>query len=180
MVAPALAVVEVSEKADYAQLANAAEFRDYLANLPPKQPLAVWLNLELGQRESEGYGTRIAAIEVSSKAGEGRSVWTDEKGEVLSALLLVLEDAKRPKIVHDPKVFPLLAGPTKNIEHATQLYSYLLRPTTANHNFSDVVMRQFSAMVGGGPGERADYLQRLAPVLRAQIEEQELAGVYEK
>ena len=35
-------------------------------------------------------------------------------------------------------------------------------------------------MLGGGPGERADYLQRFAPVLRAQIDEQELAGVYEK
>jgi DNA polymerase-1 len=55
-----------------------------------------------------------------------------------------------------------------------------LRPTTANHNFSDVVMRQFNAMLGGGAGERADYLQRLAPILRAQIDEQELAEVYEK
>jgi DNA polymerase-1 len=35
-------------------------------------------------------------------------------------------------------------------------------------------------VLGGGPGERADYLQRLAPVLRVQIDEQELAGVYEK
>jgi DNA polymerase-1 len=41
-------------------------------------------------------------------------------------------------------------------------------------------MRQFNVMLGGGPGERADYLQRLAPVLRAQIDEHELAGVYEK
>ena len=180
MAAPAPTVAEVSEKVDYAQLANAAEFRDYLAKLPAKQPLAVWLNLELGQRESEGYGTRIAGIEVSLKAGEGRSVWTDEKGEVLSALLPVLEDAKRSKIVHDPKIFPLLAGPTKNIEHATQLYSYLLRPTTANHNFNDVVMRQFSFMVGGGPGERADYLQRLAPVLHEQIKELQVESVYEK
>jgi DNA polymerase-1 len=55
-----------------------------------------------------------------------------------------------------------------------------VRPTTANHNFSDVVLRQFNNVLGGGAGERADYLQRLAPVLRAQIDEQELAGVYEK
>ena len=40
-----------------------------------------------------------------------------------------------------------------------QLYSYLIKPTTANHNVADVVMRQFNAMLGGGPGERADYLQ---------------------
>ncbi len=177
---PSAAQAEVAEKADYAQLANTMEFRDYLVKLPPKQPLAVWLNLEVGQRESEGYGTRIAGIEVSAKAGEGRSVWTDQKGEALRALASVLEDAQRPKIVHDPKLFPLLLGRTENIEHATQLYSFLLRPTTANHNFADVVMRQFSATLGGGAGERADYLQRLAPALHGQIKEHQLEGVYEK
>ena len=171
---------EPSVKTDYAAFANVTEFRTYLGKLPAKQALAVWLNLELGERESEGFGTRIASIEVSSKAGEGRSVWLDEKGEALKALAPVLGDAKRAKIVHDPKLFQLLAGRAPNITHATQLYSYLLRPTTANHNFADVVMRQFNTVLGGGPGERADFLQRLAPVLRAQIDEQELAGVYEK
>jgi len=171
---------EPSVKTDYAAFANVTEFRTYLGKLPAKQALAVWLNLELGERESEGFGTRIASIEVSSKAGEGRSVWLDEKGEALKALAPVLGDAKRAKIVHDPKLFQLLAGRAPNITHATQLYSYLLRPTTANHNFADVVMRQFNTVLGGGPGERADFLQRLAPVLRAQIDEQELVGVYEK
>jgi DNA polymerase-1 len=171
---------ESAEETDYAQFATVAEFREYLARLPAKQPLAIWLNLELGERESEGFGTRIASIEVSPKAGVGRSVWFDEKGEALKALAPVLEDRKRPKIVHDPKLFQLLTGRVTNIGDATQLYSYLLRPTTANHNFDDVVMRQFNAMLGGGAGERADYLQRLAPALREQIEEQKLESVYEK
>src|SRR5204862_2227535 len=167
-------------KADYAQFASVAEFSEYLAKLPAKQPLAVWLNLEAGERESEGFGTRIASIEVSSKAGERRSVWFDEKGEVLNAIASLLADPKRPKIVHDPKLFQLLTGRTANIRHATQLFSYLLRPTTANHNFADVVMRQFNVMMGGGPGERADYLQRLAPALHAQVQEQRLEDVYKK
>jgi DNA polymerase-1 len=171
---------EPSVKADYVAFGDVSDFRAYLGKLPVKQPVAVWLNLELGERESEGFGTRIASIEVSSKAGEGRSVWLDEKGEALKALAPLLIDAKRAKIVHDPKLFQLLTGRAANVKHATQLYSYLVLPTTANHNFADVVMRQFNAMLGGGPGERADYLQRLAPVLRAQIDEQELAGVYEK
>jgi DNA polymerase I len=171
---------EPSVKADYAAFADAAEFREYLGKVPAKQPLAIWLNLELGERESEGFGTRIASIEVSSKVGEGRLVWIDEKGEAMKALATVLADAKWAKIVHDPKLFQLLAWRASNFKHATQLYSYLLRPTTANHNFADVVMRQFNAALTGGAGERADYLQRLAPVLRAQIDEQELAGVYEK
>ena len=169
---------ESSTKADYAQFAGVAEFREYLAKLAATKPLAIWFNLEAGEREAEGFGTRIAAIEVSSKAGEGRSIGLDEKGEALKALAPLLIDAKRPKIVHDAKLFQLLAGRAANIEHTTQLYSYLLRPTTANHNFADVVMRQFNVMLGGGPGERADYLQRLAPALHAQVREQELESVY--
>jgi len=171
---------ESAAKADYAQFASGAEFREYLAKLPAKQPVAIWLNLEAGERESEGFGTRIASIEVSSESGEGRSVWFDEKGEALKTLAPLLADPKRPKIVHDPKLFQLLAGRTANIRHATQLYSYLLRPTTANHNFADVVMRQFNVMMGGGSGERADYLQRLAPALHAQVQEQQLEDVYKK
>jgi DNA polymerase I len=170
---------ESAAKTDYAQCATVSEFREYLAKLPAKQPLAVWLNLELGERETEGFGTRIGSIEVSPGAREGRSVWFDEKGEALKVLTPLLADSKRPKIVHDPKLLQLLTGRVANIGHATQLYSYLLRPTTANHNFNDVVMRQFNVMLGGGAGERADYLQRLAPALRGQIEDQKLLSVYE-
>jgi DNA polymerase I len=164
---------------DYAQFPSAAEFRAYLKALPDGQTVSVWLNLETGDREAEGFGTRVASIEVSSKAGEGRSIGLSENGEALQALALCLADSKRPKIVHDPKVLQILAGTTANILHATQIYSYLLRPTTANHNFADVVMRQFNVMISGAPGERADYLHRLAPVLRAQIDGQQLQNVYE-
>jgi DNA polymerase-1 len=166
-------------KPDYLQFATVAEFRGYLAKLPAKQPLAVWLNLEAGERESEGFGTRIAAIEVSSKPGEGRAVWMDADGRALEALLPLLHDPKRPKIVHDAKLFQLLTGRAENLADATQVYSYLLRPNTGNHNFADVVMRQWNVMLGGGPGERADYLQRLAPVLREAIAQQELTRVYQ-
>jgi len=168
------------EKRDYAQFANVEEFKAYLKKLPAKAELAVWLNLETGEREAEGFGTRVAGIEVSQKEGEGRAVWADEKGEAVKALATVVQDAKRRMIVHDPKLFQLLAGGGETIEHATQLYSYLVRPTTANHNFADVIFRQFNVPIGGGAGERADYLQRLAPILRKEVEAQGLDSVYEK
>jgi DNA polymerase-1 len=168
------------QKKDYAQLANVEEFKAYLKKLSAKAELAVWLNLETGEREAEGFGTRVAGIEVSQKEGEGRAVWADEKGEAMKALAAIVQDAKRRKIVHDPKLFQLLAAGGEKIEHATQLYSYLLRPTTANHNFADVIFRQFNVPIGGGAGERADYLQKLAPVLRKEVEAQGLEGVYEK
>jgi DNA polymerase I len=168
------------EKKDYAQFANVEEFKAHLKKLPAKAELAVWLNLEAGEREAEGFGTRVAGIEVSQKVGEGRAVWTDEKGEAMKALAEAAQDAKRRKIVHDPKLFQLLTGGAEKIEHATQLYSYLLRPTTANHNFADVIFRQFNMPIGGGAGERADNLQKLAPVLRKEVEAQGLDSVYEK
>jgi len=165
---------------DYQQFESSAEFAEYLKKSPAKAPLAIWLTLDTGGREAEGFGTRVAGIEVSAKAGEGRAVWLDEKGEALEALKPVLADPKRQKIVHDAKLFQLLVGRSAGIEDATQLYSYLILPTTANHNFADVVMRQTNAMMGGGPGERADYLQRIAPLLREQVNEQHLDKVYEE
>ena len=171
---------DTGEKKDYAQFGNVEEFKTYLKKLPVKTELAVWLNLEAGEREAEGFGTRVAGIEVSQKEGEGRAVWADEKGEAMKALTEAVQDGKRRKIVHDPKLFQLLAGGGEKIEHATQLYSYLVRPTTANHNFTDVIFRQFNVPIGGGRGERADYLQKLAPVLRKEVEAQGLDSVYEK
>jgi DNA polymerase-1 len=171
---------QTSEKKDYKQFGNVEDFREYLKKVPAKNSLALWLNLDTGERESEGFGTPVVSVEVSSGGGEGRAIWADEKGEVLKALEPVLHDKKRRKMVHDPKLFHLLGGKAEGIEHATQLYSYLLKPTTANHNFVDVVFRQFNVPMGGGAGERADYLQRLGPALRKQVEEQKLLEVYEK
>jgi DNA polymerase I len=168
------------EKRDYAQLADVDELAAYVKKLPVKASLAAWLNLATDEREAEGFGTTVTGIELSSKAGEGRSVWADEKGETLKCLQAILSDEKRRKIVHDPKLFQLLTGRAENIEHATQLYAYLLRPTTAKHDFADVVFRNFNVPLGGGAGERADYLQRLAPILRQQVREQGLESVYEK
>ena len=66
------------------------------------------------------------------------------------------------------------------IRHATMLYSYLLRPTTANHAFAEVVLRHLNFTLSGAPGERADFLMRLAPILRAEVEKQGLLHLYEK
>src|SRR5260370_11541690 len=73
-----------------------------------------------------------------------------------------------------------MLGTTTGISHATQLYSYLLRPTSSKHDFTDVAFRQFNVPLGGGWGERADTMQRLAPALLAQVEEKKLDEVYEK
>ena len=168
------------DKKDHAQLRNTEELRSYLEGLPPGAPLSVWLDLDLAGRDSEGFGTRVVSLELSPKPGEGRSIWMDERDQALDAVRPVLRDAQRPKIVHDAKLFQLLAGKAENVVHATQLYDYLLRPTTAKHDFTEVVFRVFNVPIGGGAGERADYLQRMAPLLRQQIDESGLGNVYEK
>ena len=91
-------------------------------------------------------------------------------------------------VVHDPKLVHLLARADLNgsvnevpgIRHAVMLYSYLLRPTTANHALPEVAIRHMNRTFSGAPGEHADFLMRLAPVLRAEVEAKGLADLYEQ
>ncbi len=166
--------------ADHAALESPASVREFLRALPGDEPVALWLTLAPSERDTEGYGARIAGFELSPRAGVARSAWCDPGGEMLAALRDFLNDPERPKIVHDPKLVDLLAGPVRGIRHATMLYSFLLRPTTAQHDLASIVLRQLNATLAGAPGESADHLQRLAVPLRQEVEAQELAGVYEK
>ena len=175
------AVTTVSTLAtDYAALESPEALRAFLNAQPSDQALAVWLTLDSGERETEGFGARIAGFEISPAPGVSRFAWTDPQGEMLAALGEFLSDPARPKIVHDPKLFALLAGPIHGIRHATMLYSYLARPTSAQHDLPAVVLRHLNATLSGAPGERADQLQRLVALLRSEVEAQELAAAYEQ
>jgi DNA polymerase I len=176
------------EQTDYAGLESPAALRSFLAELPRNREVAVWLNLDSEDPDKEGYGARVRSIEISNAARFARIAQNDDQDSALAALAEILADASRPKIVHDPKLFQLLtasdgaaqAGSVSGIHHATMLYSYLLRPITANHAYAEVLLRHLSVTLSGAPGEHADFLFRLAPVLRAEVEKENLAGVYEK
>ena len=88
---------------------------------------------------------------------------------MLAVLREFLADPSRPKIVHDPKILDLLAGPVHGVSDSIMLYSFLLRPTTAQHDLPSVVLRHLNSTLAGTLGEHADYLQRLAPLLRAEV-----------
>lgn len=179
-------------KTDYAALDSPAALRKFLDAVPRGQETAVWLALDSEDPDDEGFGTRVTGVEVSATADSGRALANDAENHALAAMKEWLADAKRPKVVHDPKLFHLLAAPdaapdsvsgakaVAGIRHATILYSYLLRPTTANHAFAEVVLRHMNRTLSGASGERADFLLRLAPVLRAEVEKQGLAEVYEQ
>jgi DNA polymerase-1 len=173
---------------DYAPLESPDALRDFLKTVPPGQEAAVWLSLDSEEPEEEGFGTRVLAVEVSAKSGMARTIANDAENKTLAAMSEWLADPKQAKVVHDPKLLQLLAAPDSKggaktlagVRHATMLYSYLLRPTTANHAFGEVVLRHLNQTLSGAPGERADFLLRLAPMLRAEVENQNLTEVYEK
>ncbi len=177
--APAAAAAIPAAPSDSAKLESPAALKKYLSAIPRDAETAVWLTLAEGDRETEGFGSKVAAVEISAKPGVSRTAWLDEKGEMQAALAEFLQDKKRPKIVHDPKLFELLSGPVAGIRHATMLYSYLLRPTTSKHSLADAVLRQQSVTLSGAPGEHAEHLQRLAPLLRKEVEAQGLTELYE-
>jgi DNA polymerase-1 len=173
---------------DYAQLDSPAAVRKFLDSVPRGQETAAWFSLDSEDPDEEGFGTRVLGVEISSKADSARMVANDVENKTLAAMSQWLADPKRPKVVHDPKLFYLLAASDSagdaeavaGIRHATILYSYLLRPTTANHVFAEVVLRHLNRSLSGAPGERADFLLRLAPALREEVEKQGLAEIYEK
>jgi DNA polymerase-1 len=183
-----IAPVADASVTDYETLYSPAALRKFVDSLPQGREAALWLSLDTEEAEEEGFGTRVLGVEISSKPHSARIAANSDANEALAALRAWLADGKRPKIVHDPKLVDLLAGPdpqskadgVAGVRHATMLYSYLLRPTTANHALPEVVLRYLNHTLSGAPGEPADFLLRLAPILREEVEKQGLADLYEK
>jgi DNA polymerase I len=182
------AQVADSGAADYAPADSPAALRKFLDSLPQGREAALWLSLDAEDPEEEGFGSRVLRVEVSGKPDSARFASNDAGDKMLGAMRAWLADSKRPKIVHDPKLVHLLAAPdpesksdrVAGILDATILYSYLLRPTTANHALPEVVLRHLNRTLSGAPGERADFLLRLAPILREEVEKQGLADLYQQ
>ncbi len=172
------------DHAEYLTLDSPAALAEFLAKIPPGQESALWLETA-PEEEEPGYGSRVTSVEVSARAGSGAVALADDKGAMLAAMGDWLADPSRPKVVHDPKLIELLAGKEgrpslEGVRHAVDLYSYLLRPATARHGLEEIVIRRLNVTPGGKPGERADYLLRVAPLLRAEVDEQKLADVYDR
>ena len=173
---------------EYEALDSPEALRKFLHVIPRGHAAAIWLTLDAEDPDEEGFGTRVLSLEVAAKEGSARTIVNDVQNKTLAALKDWLADPHRPKIVHDPKLFQLLASPDSpgnpkavaGIRDATMLYSYLLRPTTANHALAEVVLRNLNRTLSGARGERADFLLRLAPVLRADVEKQHLDNLYEE
>jgi DNA polymerase-1 len=186
-----LAPLADTQKTDYAQLESPSALQKVLHEVPRGEETAAWLALDAQDSDEEGFGTHVLSVEISTKSGQARIAANDVEDKSLDAMKEWLADPQRPKIVHDPKLFQLLttadsatdrsaARQVAGLRHATMLYSFLLRPTTANHEFAEVVLRHLNRTLSGAPGEHADFLLRVAPLLRAEVEKQGLLDLYEK
>src|SRR5579862_4893821 len=82
---PSAATVSTAET-DYAALDSPVALRDFLSALPRSTAIAVWLTLDAGDRETEGFGARVVGFEISAAPGVARSAWCDADGEMLAAL----------------------------------------------------------------------------------------------
>lgn len=167
---------------EYQKLGTPQQLAAFLNRIRSGQQAALWLQTP-PEEEEPGYGSRLVHVEISTAAGTGAAAWMDEKGEMLAALGNWLGDQSRPKVVHDVKLVQLLAGDNATlagVRDVVDLYSYLLRPTTAKHDLNTIVARQMNRTLGGRPGENADYLLRVAPMLRAEVEARHLEDVYRK
>ncbi|HVB33924.1 MAG TPA: DNA polymerase I [Patescibacteria group bacterium] len=179
-----LAPASAEAQGNYHSVDSPEALEKFLAEIAPGQGAALWLETA-PEDEEPGFGSRVVKLEVSAGAGSGAAAWNGDGGEMLAALEKWLGDPSRPKVVHDAKLVELLAAGEKGysvagVRHALDLYSYLLRPTTARHGLEDMVARRLNATLGGGAGEHADYLMRLVPLLRADVEAQKLDQVYER
>src|ERR1700685_1765469 len=160
-----LAPLTDHRKTDYLRLEMPGDTGKFLGTVKPGAETSAWLSLDSKDPDEEGYGTYVLNVEISSKPRSARTLANDAENKNLAALKEWSADDKRPKIVHDPKLFQLLApshsvespNSVSGIRHATMLYSYLLRPTTSNHEFAEVVLRHLNRTLSGASGERADF-----------------------
>ncbi|HWG59916.1 MAG TPA: DNA polymerase I [Candidatus Acidoferrales bacterium] len=181
-------------KTNYVSLDSPATLRKLLGDMRSGQEAAAWLSLEGDEADDPdvaGFGSRVTAVEISTEAGSAHVRANSPENDALDEMADWLADAKRPKIVHDAKLFALLCsernskaagGPAAEIagiRDSTMLYSYLLRPTTANHALPELVLRHLNCTLSGAPGEHADFLMRLAPMLREEVQKQGLLDLYE-
>ena len=181
--APTAAILDT----DYAAIETPAELKTFLAALPAQGPVAAWLEPS-GDEDDPGFGSRAARLEISPRAGLSRYAELDSAGKMLGVLRAWLADANRAKSVHDPKLTALLAADEgaenpaeiSGVGHATMLYSFLLRPTSANHPLRDAAFRYLNLASSGAHGEGADFAGRLAARLRDEIAAQNLAEVYKR
>jgi DNA polymerase I len=207
-----LPVIEVKQGV-YREIKSGAEFEEYLGSLAEGATLALaiptehtdsasaegvaeedepqpaqsgFLALQPADEEPDDQAAAASSpelIAVSDAAGAGARIGLAE-GALAGRVKAVLEDAVRPKSVHDLKSalhhFSERGIQLAGVEHDPMLYSYLLDPTYSSHSLPEVALRRFNLRMSGNLAEAADITGRLATALRKEVDDQGLTSVYEE
>jgi DNA polymerase I len=153
--------LESSER-DYSELSAGSDFSSQEA------PVAV----AVSTYEAEAF------LALSERPSQARTLPVPRLPEIRAWL----EDAARPKSVHDAKA-TLLALRRHGIElrgvtHDTMLYSFLLDPTETGYELDKLAERHFEARLSGSLAERADVLGQMAGKLAAKAEQAGVMPLY--
>jgi DNA polymerase I len=147
---------------------------------PPEAQLPLLRDAEMTASTPSPPSYRAA---ISSIAGCAVRVQLDSSG-VGEELRSVLADTNLPKSVHDYKsalhALARLGTALAGVRHDPMLYSYLLDPTYASHELSEVALRRFNLKLSGDLAEAADITGRLTTALRSEVEQAQLTKLYDE
>ena len=168
-------------------LSSPASLKAFLSRAPGRQEIALWVEpvaMEgADEEDSPGYGSRAGDIALCASPEAVATLDQEAARAARRVFEEWLADPAHLKSVHDPKLVELLLEPPGGmggVQHAVRLYSYLLRPTTTKHDLEEVAARQLNVAPAASPAEKAVWLARLGPQLRAEVEKHGLAELYER
>lgn len=161
-----LAPEDDSASRDYGTLADTAEVTTWLEKRPEDAPLALAVDLT------------NAFVGMSYRVGEGKAVALS----LLDSVRPLIESETIPKIVHDAKAFYLAAASLdlrpRNITDDVMLYAFLLSADPGGCSPEAVAERFLDRKLNAAAEQQAEATLTAREMLRPQVEQQELLGVY--
>jgi DNA polymerase I len=151
---------------DYGVLADEAAVADWLGKRPADAPIAVALDLT------------NAFVGLSYRLGEGRAVPL----ALIEAVRPLIESEAVPKIAHDAKALAIgLAGlgvRAAQVAEDAMLYAFLLCADPGGCSPEALAERFLDRKLNAAAEQQAEATLTVAEMLRPQVAEQELDGVY--
>jgi DNA polymerase I len=164
---------------EFDELRTPSAIERWMKGLESHAPLAIALGVE----GDEGFSGKLAALALADGGRRGLIPLEAAPG-LLAAVRPALEDAARPKSVHNSKLLQLLLGKQEvmlaGVAHDTLLYSYLLEPLASSHALGEVVLRRLGHRMSGSLAEAAERTRELAGLLLPEVVQEGLKPLYDE
>jgi len=151
---------------DYGTLPDAQAVAEWLDKRPASAPIAIALDLT------------NAFLGLSYRLGEGRAVPLS----LIEAMLPILESDAVTKIAHDAKALAIglasLGIKTSHIDEDVMLYAFLLSADPGGCSPEALAERFLDRKLNAAAEQQAEATLTVAEMLRPQVGQQELDGVY--